>query len=800
MTKHNVAFVNERMLLGFGVDLVIDEVATELTKRGHDVTVYASAVDHSIPRSYRLDTIPTRASSLPRRYEGAARWWAEYIDAHDHDIVFVESYPFFSLVPRLKTPTVVVDHGVSSTVGMSLKQRLIFDSIRRTQQGKYFPKAAGIVTVSGYVRSLLPRKLQERTRVIYNGADHYKPASIVERQALRARCGVRDDEVMVLYVGRLNPDAQPYKGTADVMRMASQWRSERPEIAVVMAGRGSDEDAARIRQAGAHPLLDVPEEDMPALYGAADIYLTASRWEGFDLPLMEAAHQGVPCAALNVGAHPEVVRAGETGLLADDVTGLSSAVLELAADRNRRMQMGEAARTWAASFTWSGATDAYEQVVAEFARPRVLAPRLASAMADSPQTKSSAQRAPVASEAPVEAALEPDITAIILNYGAPHEILQRCVESVVAQTRPLQVLLVDNGSLKNQDAVDAIVREFPQTQALHLKKNYGFAGGMNRGIAAAHTEYVLLLNNDVTLDPNAVEEMYRTIQGREDVVGIAPKILLQEPAGFIDAVGNLVDAQGQAFNMGIGQLDIGQYDRVEPTFGACFAATLLRRRAFEPGLVGPLDENYFMYYEDVDWCFRAGVLGYKFLTCPTSVIRHMHSMTTRGLAYGFKYRMIMRNFARTLLKDFQGRRAYKLALKRWLALARNVVRGPYRWASLLALKDVSTSFPRYLSRRRSIQGRRKVSDASLFNFSHAEGSFFDATTYQPIRSLETLHAMYRRRYLLTGNDADRAIYETAAALSASRLRFDRDFVLGKLRPLVASEPACVREYVDSLAI
>lgn len=794
-----IAFVNERMLLGFGVDLVIDEVATELVNRGHDVTVYANVADESVRRNYRLDRIPTRASGVPMRYEAAARWWAEYIDAHQHDIVFVESYPFFSLIPRLRTPAVAVDHGVSSTEGMSLRQRLAFRSIKRKQQGSYFPKACGIVTVSEYVRSLLPGRLRERARVIYNGADHYPAASAVERQVLRARCGIGDERVMMLYVGRLNPEGQPYKGTADLMRMAARWSEDRPEIAVVMAGRGDASDAARIRQSGAYPLLDVPEEDMAALYAAADIYLTASRWEGFDLPLMEAAHQGVPAVALNIGAHPEVVQDGETGILVSDVSGLAAAAAELAADAGRRRAIGEAARAWAQRFTWPGATDGYEEVVAGLVGPKAPHHVAASSIGKSAGGSASNPRlAPKAGTAPVSESGSPAVTAVILNYGASFEVLQRCIDSVAAQTTPVHILLIDNNSPKNRDAVDRILEARTKIELLQLKKNYGFAGGMNRGVDACRTGYVLLLNNDVTLAPNAAEEMLKLIEGREDVVGIAPKILLDDPPGYIDAIGNLVDGVGQAYNMGIGQLDIGQYDRVEPTFGACFAATLLRREAFRPGLVGPLDENYFMYYEDVDWCYRAGVLGYKFLICPSAVVQHAHSLTTRELAYGFKYRLIMRNFVRTLLKDFQGRRAYKLALRRCLGLSRNVVAGPHRLASLLALKDVGLSFPAYAMRRRAVQGRRKVHDQSLFNFSHGETGFFDPVSYTPVRTIDTLHVMYRRLYLLTGDDNHRVITAVTAALAATRLRFDREFVLSKLRPLVASEPPCVQEYVEQL--
>jgi GT2 family glycosyltransferase/glycosyltransferase involved in cell wall biosynthesis len=797
----SVAFVSERLLLGFGVDLVIDEIASRLQERGHEVTAYASVADSALPRNYRVRAIPTRASGVPQRYQAAARWWADYIDAGNHDVVFIETFPYFSLIPRLRSPVVVVDHGVSSTEGMSLKQHLAFRYIEWTQQHRYFPRAAGLISVSEYVRSLLPRGQRERTRVVYNGSDHYPMASAVERDTMRARLGLQDGQSMLLYVGRLNPEAQPYKGTADLIEAAREWKQSRPDIRVVMAGSGSDGDAVRIREAGGIPLLNVPQEEMGALYAAADIYLTASRWEGFDLPVAEAAAQGVPSIALRIGAHPEVVRDGETGILADSVPDLIAAAARLADDAKRRRAMGAAAREFAGQFTWARAADGYEAVLNEVAPGRqgssvVVGAATVAAGSGSGQTeRPSVDTAPSARRDATTA-----VTVVVLNYGATYEVLHKCIASLDAQTCPIRTLLVDNASPKNQDAVTRIQQDFPQIELLKLDKNYGFAGGMNRGVAASDTEFVLLFNNDAMMEPDAVQEMLDLIHTREDVVGIAPKILLEEPAGYIDAIGNLMDPIGQAYNMGIGQLDIGQYDRVEETFGACFAAALLRRDAWREGLVGPMDEKYFMYYEDVDWCLRAGILGYKFLTCPTAVVHHTHSLSTRQLAYGYKYRMIMRNFVRTVIKDFQGRRWIRIAGRRCLGLTRNAVRGPHRWASLLALKDIVLGLPGYVRRRGAIQGRRKENDWTLFNFSHGEPSFFDPTGYAPMRRLETLAFMYNRLYLLKGEERHRRIAETASALAGSRMRFDRGFVREKLRPLMADEPPQARDYLESLEV
>jgi hypothetical protein len=162
--------------------------------------------------------------------------------------------------------------------------------------------------------------------------------------------------------------------------------------------------------------------------------------------------------------------------------------------------------------------------------------------------------------------------------------------------------------------------------------------------------------------------------------------------------------------------------------------------------------------------------------------------------------MIMRNFARTVIKDFQGRSWIRLTAKRYLGLTRNVIRGPHRSASLGAMKDITFSLPHYLSERRAIQGRRKATDWSLFNHSHGELGFFDPTGYKPIRRLEALAFMYNRRYLLSGNENDRQVAEVASKLAGSRLRFDREAAQERLRPLVAQEPMPIRDYVENIEV
>ncbi len=766
-----IGFLAERLLVGFGVDLVIDQVATRLSSAGNDVTVYAANVEEGARTgTYAVERLPVAPDRLYPRYEFRARRWAPYLDAQDLDVVFIETFPFFSLIPVLATPTVAVDHGISSTEGMSLPRRAMFSYVSRMQYRHYLPRASALVTVSEFLRNSFPREIGSRTRVIPNGADHY-PTTPERREAARAALGIGPEEIAALYVGRLNPDRQPYKGTADLLRFAPQWRTK--GIRLVMAGRGEETDARLIRAAGGVAVLGPPPGRMPDLYAAADIFVTASRWEGFDLPLAEAHHAGLPSVALDIGAHREVAAPGETAILAGDAARLAEGVELLAGDPVLRRTMGEeAGRRARDRFRWDDAATAYEDVARSAGRVRTDARRVGSAATD--------------------------VTAIVLNYGAEYDVLERCLGSLARQSRPVETILVDNGSARNRDALDALQHTFPGVRQLRLDKNYGFSGGINRGIAEVRTPYVFVLNNDTEVAGNAVEEMHRVLATAEtDIVGVAPKLVFDDDPEVFDAVGNLVTATGVAFNMGIGQIDIGQYDRVERTFGACFAAALIRTGAFATGRVGPLDESFFMYYEDIDWCFRANVLGYGFLTAPGAVVRHRHSYTSRLLDYSFKYRLIERNFIRTVLKNFERGHAVRAATRRSLVQLRNAVRGIYPKHSLLVILETLVGLPRLLRARAAIQGRRRAPDDAVTGFSRGERSCYDATRYAPERSLTTIEAMYRRKYLVTGDERYREIASAAADLQ--RHRADPPLIQERLQALLKDEPARVQQLAREIA-
>jgi len=257
------------------------------------------------------------------------------------------------------------------------------------------------------------------------------------------------------------------------------------------------------------------------------------------------------------------------------------------------------------------------------------------------------------------------------------------------------------------------------------------------------------------------------------VIGVAPKTLFLGSKDVIDNVGNALTPNYEPFNMGIGQPDLGQYDRSERIFGLCFAAALIRKSAFD--LLGGLDETFFMYIEDVEWCHRVNSFGGEFRSCPNARVHHVHSEASRQMDETWKYGLIHGNLLRFILQSRQGRSAYRLVGRRLLGSARAAWRGdaPRRAVARAAWRFL-VDIPRRLVRRWRFQPERSVGDDGFLWLSLGEGAHFDPVAYRPIPSTAMLRDIARRLNL----------YEPSPERLAILLAIDE---LVKLGPRVAPE-------------
>lgn len=368
-------------------------------------------------------------------------------------------------------------------------------------------------------------------------------------------------------------------------------------------------------------------------------------------------------------------------------------------------------------------------------------------------------------------AMPPDVSVIVLRYNGGVERLRACVGSVVTEAQRLagsdvrvEVLVVDNASVEDPQAADRVAAEHaPLVRSVRMDRNHGFAGGVNRGVALTAGSMVLLLNDDAVLMPGALGEAVRVLRAApDDVVAVALKMLLASDPFVLDGVGIAVNERGEAFNRGLGQPDVGQYDASEDCLGPCFGAALIRRSAFGPDVVGPLNESFFLYYEDVEWSWRASLAGWRTVTAPLAVVRHDMSASARetGAAaapertdgYAFKHRFIERNLLASVAHCFEGRRALAIWARRWPALAKGRITGEFPKASGGAAWDAALRLPRTLRRRRAVQSRRRRPDAEVIAFSVGERTFFDPVRYRPVHRWEALATAARRRARVRPDD------------------------------------------------
>lgn len=345
------------------------------------------------------------------------------------------------------------------------------------------------------------------------------------------------------------------------------------------------------------------------------------------------------------------------------------------------------------------------------------------------------------------------VSILVVTYEPDPELLRECLSSLVASTyRPLEVVVVDNGS-RRRDTQALVVEQFDDYlgDSLHVRyagqaTNLGYAAATNIGIESCRGDLVLLLNPDASVEASTITLMVEAASRHPEAAGLAPKILLANPGVVIDSVGMSLHSGGEGSQRGLGQADIGQYDREEMVAGLCFAAALIRRDRFNPDQIGLLDERFFLFYEDVDWSLRTQILGDSFWTVPTARVTHFHSASTRHLGASFKNRLVQRNLIWAAIKNLESQSAVRALLRRSLRDLERFV-ALRQAASARAVVEAWTGLPGMLRSRRRLQRRRRRPDAAFISHS-IEPTFFDLQAYRPEVSVNALIFILSRLYAL----------------------------------------------------
>ncbi len=273
----------------------------------------------------------------------------------------------------------------------------------------------------------------------------------------------------------------------------------------------------------------------------------------------------------------------------------------------------------------------------------------------------------------MDSAASPLVAVVIVNYKGRDDTLE-CLASLAAFTYlRVAVYVVDQAS--GDGTPDAVRAAFPDVRVIENRENNGFAGGNNVGIRQAladGVDYVFLLNNDTTVAPNLLEPLVKLMAGDETIGACGPQMRYFDAPETVWSDGGSVDWRGRSTLLGDGETANDPPDEPRDVPFVVGAGLIAPRRVWET--VGLLDERYFLYYEETDWCARVRKAGYRIVSCPSAVLWHKISRST-GASSPLTLYYMRRNILLYLSQHGARRRmGYPVALADSLRLAAALTR------------------------------------------------------------------------------------------------------------------------------
>ena len=357
-----IAILTERLKTGFGVDLVVYEQASRLARR-HQVTVFVVETDNAYLEKAPFSIYPIR---LPLAFNpvkqdlislSKLRSSIQLLKGFDDYIVHTPT--FNSWLPALSKEGKLIIHyyGNSPSYGYEgLKQyrKQIFDWL---ENHFYFHSVHKIVTISQFLKNQLCPKHQLKTVVNLLGADHVEKISHslteTEINQIKAKYFIEPQDLIITYIGRLDYRSNPYKNTRELILLKQRIRPPKNKrIKILAIGYPQNQIEEEFFRKGVCVVPSADDKELVALLNESYLYFSPTKWEGFNLPFIEAQRLGVPVVGYKVGAHMEVIRDGITGKLVNSFNKAVETIQFLADHERERQKMSEAAVHFAKNFTW----------------------------------------------------------------------------------------------------------------------------------------------------------------------------------------------------------------------------------------------------------------------------------------------------------------------------------------------------------------------------------------------------------------------------------------------------------------
>jgi 1,2-diacylglycerol 3-alpha-glucosyltransferase len=300
-----------------GIDRVVEQQAEEYTKKGNKVTVIA--LESNIkPKNYNVISLGVPKNTFLQRLYRLfffldSKKISYYKNLKKYDVIVSHFYPMNWLAylarKKYKIKYIYFNHGINTTGLLDNVLQKLYMNLFSFFTNITLKNVDEVYSVSKYLKNDLKKVSGIDSKVIYNKIDKKRFNKKVSGKKIIEKYNLKNKKVL-LYVGRI----APHKGVHLLLQLFKIIKNKIPNSKLIIAGKPTFNNYFRnLKKLADSDIIFtgfVEDKDLPYYYAACDVYVTASLWEGFDLPAAEAQACGKSVVTFNIGSHPEIVKKG----------------------------------------------------------------------------------------------------------------------------------------------------------------------------------------------------------------------------------------------------------------------------------------------------------------------------------------------------------------------------------------------------------------------------------------------------------------------------------------------------------
>jgi len=320
------------------------------------------------------------------------------------------------------------------------------------------------------------------------------------------------------------------------------------------------------------------------------------------------------------------------------------------------------------------------------------------------------------------------ISIIIVNFNGK-KYLSNCLQSIFLNNYPdFEIIIVDNNS--TDGSINFIKNKFSKflnkIKIIALIQNFGPAYARNEGVKIAKGKIISFLDNDTKVDKDWIINALKEFNQDKDIGCIQSKLLLLNEKNKFDYAGDYLNQFGLLTHRATYKdLDIGQFNQKAIIFAAKSAGMFIRKKVFNQ--INGFDNDYFIYMEETDLCWRSWLIGYKTLYCPNSIVYHGFSgsfklLSSKLATYNLRFHGT-KNYILTVIKNLSTLNLIKILPKQlFIFLFYSLYLSFFKFKfkeSLYILFGIAwnlLNLNKTLIKRQKIQKNRVLDDKKLFSY------------------------------------------------------------------------------------